>query len=633
MQLIDRILGRPLASAEEDEQKIGPAAGIPLLGLDALSSAAYGPEAAMTILLPLGLLGVHYLGSVMSIVVGLLVLLYFSYRQTISAYPGGGGSYTVARENLGQQFGLIAASSLLVDYLLNVCVGIAAGVGALVSAFPSLHTHILQICLAILFLLAYINLRGVREAGAAFMAPTYLFVATIAATLVIGVVKTILSGGHPHAVSTPPAIPVATASVSLWLLMRSFASGCTAMTGVEAISNGVTAFAKPTVKNAQTTLTAIVVILGLLLVSIAYLCSVYHIGATDPESANYQSVLSMLVAAVMGRGVIYYITIGSVLAVLALSANTSFAGVPRLCRLLAEDDFLPHSFANRGRRLVYTMGIVILTLLSALILIIFHGITDRLIPLFAVGAFGAFSLSQAGMVVHWLRHPGTTSTERARTRVAMVINGLGAIGTTAALIVVLVAKFMDGAWITLLIIPALLTIFQGVHRHYRFVEKETCDPGPLQLEDMSPPIVVIPVKDWSTVSERAVRFGLKISNDVIAVFVSTTEEEAEHQREIWTAEVDPPCRFAGRPAPRLEVISSPYRRLFTPLLEFILKLEAENPTRQIAVVIPELVESRWYQYLLHNQRATGLKAALLLKGGPRVVVINVPWYLGRHGPR
>jgi hypothetical protein len=313
-----------------------------------------------------------------------------------------------------------------------------------------------------------------------------------------------------------------------------------------------------------------------------------------------------------------------------LSANTSFAGVPRLCRLLAEDDFLPHSFASRGRRLVYSMGIGILTVLSAVILIIFGGITDRLIPLFAVGAFGAFTLSQAGMVMHWIRHPGATAQERARTRMSLVFNGMGAIGTGLALVVVLVAKFTEGAWITLLLIPGLLVVFNGVKRHYENVEKETCNPGPLMLDDIAPPVVVVPIKDWSTVSERAVRFALKVSLDVIAVYVSTSDEESDRLRSLWAREVESPCYRAGSPTPRLEILSSPYRRVFTPLLDYVNKLQDEFADRLIAVVIPELVESHWYQYLLHNQRATGLKAALLLHGGPRVVVINVPWYLGRQ---
>ena len=392
MALLDKLLGRPLASHEEEGQKVGVVAGVPMLGLDALSSSAYGPEAALTLLLPLGLLGLRYIGPIILVILAILAILYFSYRQTIAAYPTGGGSYTVASENLGVQWGLLAAAALLLDYILNVAVGISAGIGALVSAVPVLHDYILILCLATLGLLTVVNLRGIRESGMAFVLPTYLFVGSLGAVLGLGIFKTLTHGGHPVPVIPPPALPAATASVGLWLLMRSFASGCTAMTGVEAVSNGVSVFAEPAVPRAQRTLTVIVVILGILLAGIAYLGKAYGIGATDPDKAGYQSVISQLVSAVIGRGFCYYVTIGSVLTVLALSANTSFADFPRLCHLIAEDDFLPHAFAHKGRRLVYSLGITILAGFSALLLILFGGITDRLIPLFAVGAFLAFTL-------------------------------------------------------------------------------------------------------------------------------------------------------------------------------------------------------------------------------------------------
>src|ERR1019366_3086883 len=405
MSLYEKIMGPSLATRDEASQKVGPLAGIPMLGLDALSSAAYGPEAALTVLLSIGVLSLNYVVPVTAIIIALLAIVYFSYRQTITAYPDGGGSYTVAKENLGQKFGLMAASSLILDYILNVSVGIAAGVGALISVVPFLHPYILPLCLVILGIITLVNLHGIRESGTAFIVPTYLFVGTLGAVIVIGVVKTLLSQGHPVAVEVPPSIPMATMGASLWLLLRCFANGCTAMTGVEAISNGITAFKQPAVRNAQITLTSVIFILGLLLAGIAFLCRAYGIGATDPDSDSYQSILSQLTAAVAGRGIFYYITMGSVIAIVCLSANTSFADFPRLCRLLALDNFLPASFAARGRRLVYSEGIVILALMSCVLLVAFGGITDRLIPLFAIGAFGAFTLSQAGMVVHWWKQP------------------------------------------------------------------------------------------------------------------------------------------------------------------------------------------------------------------------------------
>ena len=627
MSIVEKIIGPTLASGEEEQQKVGPLAGIPMLGLDALSSAAYGPEAALTLLLPLGALGLAYIGPITLIILGLLAILYLSYRQTIAAYPNGGGSYTVAKENLGTQPGLLAAASLLLDYILNVAVGIAAGVGALVSAVPALHGHILALCLIILALLTFVNLRGIKESGVVFILPTYLFVGTLALTLIIGLIRAAVSGGHPHPLEAPPAVPVATAGVSLWLLMRSFANGCTAMTGVEAISNGISAFSKPAVQNAQRTLTLIVVILGLLLGGIAYLCRAYGIAATDPNGANYQSVLSMLVAAVAGRGVFYYITLASVLAVLALSANTSFAGFPRLCRLLAQDNFLPYAFANRGRRLVYSLGIAILAVLSGLLLIAFGGITDRLIPLFAIGAFGAFTLSQAGMVMHWRTHFAHSPQEKAGNRASLIINAVGAVATGIALAVVLATKFLDGAWITLLLIPGLIILFERTKSHYVHVAEQTRRHEPLDLSNLKPPVVVVPLRQWSTITEKALRFGLQMSPEVIAVHISATEDEGAHLRQRWAGYVEEPARLAGVPLPQLIVISSPYRRLFHPLYRILKKLEGEYPDRMIAVIIPELVGSHWYEYLLHNQRATALKAALLLHGDQRVVVVNVPWYL------
>src|SRR5580700_1472270 len=404
MGFINVLFGRPLASSEDEGERITPTQGIPTFGLDALSSAAYGPEAALTILLPLGLVGVRYIVPLTAAVIGLLVIVYFSYRQTIAAYPNGGGSYTVAKENLGNRAGLLAGAALMIDYLLNVAVGISAGIGALVSAVPSLLPHTLAMCLAVLIILTVVNLRGVKEAGTAFVAPTYLFVGTLVVVIMLGFYKVVASGGHPVAVVAPPRqASAALQAGGLWRLVKAFASRCTALTGVEAVSNGVQAFRKPVVPAARATLTTIIAILILLLGGIAVLIRYYGIMATDPGAPGYQSVLSMVTGAVAGKGIFYHVTMFSVLLVLCLSANTSFADFPRLCRMVARDDYLPHSLATRGRRLVFSQGIWALAILSGLLLILFGGVTDRLIPLFAVGAFMAFTLSQAGMVGHWWR--------------------------------------------------------------------------------------------------------------------------------------------------------------------------------------------------------------------------------------
>jgi amino acid transporter len=621
MSWIEILFGKPLASSEEGEQRVGVLAGIPMLGLDALASAAYGPEAALTLLIPLGALGLAYIGPISLLIILLLLIVYFSYLQTISAYPGGGGSYTVAHENLGELPALMAAAALMVDYVLVVAVGISAGVGALVSAVPSLQPHMLGLCLGILTLIALVNLRGVRESGLAFVVPTYLFIVSLFAVILLGLARTLLAGGRPAPVAAPPPLPPAHTHVHLWLLMTAFASGCTAMTGVEAVSNGVSAFEKPAAVLAKRTLTAIVLILALLLAGIALLARSYGIGATAPGRAGYESVLSQLVAAVVGRGVFYYVTIGAVLAVLALSANTGFADFPRLSRIVALDDFLPHAFATRGRRLVFSYGIYTLSVLAAVLLIAFGGVTDRLIPLFAVGAFLAFTLSQAGMVMHWKR------SDSPGARQSMWINGVGAAATGVTLVVVLIAKFAEGAWVTVLLIAALVELFRRVRGHYAHVARETQDCGPLDVWGLRPPFVVVPVKGWDTLTQKGLRFALKLSSDVCGVHVATSEEEAAELRRAWQANVEMPAHEAGLLPPSLIVVPSPYRRLLTPFLEQISRLKEEHPDRQIAVIIPELVEHRWYQYLLHNQRATMLKAALLFRGDQRVVVINVPWYL------
>jgi amino acid transporter len=617
---LDFLIGKPLATSEERAEHIGPIAGIPVFGLDALSSAAYGPEAALTLLIPLGLAGIAHIVPISLAIIGLLAIVYFSYCQTIDAYPRGGGSYTVASENLGANAGLLAAAALMIDYILNSAVGISAGVGALVSAFPRLQPHTLSLCLAILLILTLINMRGVKDTGFAFLVPTYLFVGTMLFVIVVGVVRTISAHGHPLAVISPPRLPVSGTMLSLWLLAKVFASGCTAMTGVEAVSNGVMAFREPTQRNAKRTLTTIILLLMAFLAGIALLCRAYSIGATDPGTAGYQSILSQLTAAVMGRGAFYYVTIASILSVLALSANTSYADFPRLTRAIAQRDYLPHVFMIRGRRLLYSHGIYALVAFTALLLIVFDGVTDRLIPLFAIGAFLAFTLSQAGMVMHWKRVGGPGALRR------MVINGFGAIATAITLLVVLIAKFTAGAWITALIVPALMMVMTAVKRHYNGVARELAIDGPMRIGTLAEPLIIIPLDRWSRVSEKALRFAMKLSDEVQAVHVDA-EECYEEVRRMWERNVASPFRDSGRVPPELVLINSPYRFILTPLLDYILKVESECPNRQVAVLVPELVVKHWWQTPLHNQRAQLLKLLLLMRGNQRIMVINIPWYL------
>jgi len=623
MSLLSLVTGKPLASSEERAEHIGPISGITVFGLDALSSAAYGPEAALTLLIPLGMAGVAHIVPISFAIIALLGIVFFSYLQTIDAYPNGGGSYTVATENLGDGAGLLAAAALMIDYILNAAVGISAGIGALISAFPSLQPHTLALCLLVLAILTLVNMRGAKDTGAAFLIPTYLFIATLLITIAIGAFRAIAAHGHPAPVIVPPKLPVTGSMLTLWLLAKVFASGCTAMTGVEAVSNGVNAFREPTQRNAKRTLTIIIVLLMVFLGGIALLCRAYNIAATDPTSAGYDSILSQLIHAVMGRGWFYYIGIGSILAVLALSANTSFADFPRLTRAIAMRDYLPHVFKVRGRRLLYSHGIVALVGFTAVLLIAFGGVTDRLIPLFAIGAFLAFTLSQAGMVVHWYKlgrqgQPGT--------RHRMIINGIGAIATGITLLIVLVAKFTAGAWITAILVPALILLMASVKRHYAGVNAETIIHRPMHVDNLMHPLVIVPLDSWTRITEKGLRFAMKLSDQVQAVHVDAEDCRDEVER-MWQTNVVAPVSAAGIPVPELVFLASPYRFVLAPLVDHILQTELSHPERQIAVLVPELVVKHWWHAPLHNQRAQLLKLLLLVRGNQRITVINIPWYI------
>jgi amino acid transporter len=626
MNILDLVVGKPIKTSDERAEQIGPTQGIPIFGLDALSSAAYGPEAALSLLIPLGLLGVRCIVPISAAIIALLVIVYFSYRQTIAAYPSGGGSYSVARFNLGAPAGLLAAAALLADYILTAAVGISAGVGALVSAIPSFLPHTVSLCLGILIVITILNLRGVREAGTAFAVPTYLFVGTLLITIGAGILRVLLSGGHLTPVVPLPPPPPMTEAVSYWLLLKVFASGCTALTGVEAVSNGVKAFREPTVKNAQRTLTVIIFLLAVLLAGISYLVKTYGIAATDPGQPGYQSVLSMLTAAVFGKGFFYYLTIGSILVVLSLSANTAFADFPRLCRAIAQNNYLPHAFGYRGRRLVYTYGIVVLAVLCGGVLMLFGGITDRLIPLYAVGAFLAFTLSQCGMVMHWTKNRGPHWLKSA------LINGLGALVTGVTTGVVLVAKFVQGAWMTLLFIPLAIVFFTLVRRHYHSVKLLTTCKIPVDAAGLNQhPIAVIAIDRWSNITRQGIEFAARLSPEVIALHVEPNEH-SELLQDDWEHYVERPFRAEGKEPPQLHVLPSPYRFVIIPIVQFILDLSKKHPARSIVVVIPELVEDKWYEYFLHNQRGRLLEWVLLARGNERVFTVSAPWYIGQRTP-
>ncbi|UYY58481.1 APC family permease [Sphingomonas sp. S2-65] len=622
MKLIDLLFGRRLANREHEQRKIGWVAGVPAMGLDGLGSSSYGPEAALTILIPLGAASLAYIGWVIAPIIALLLILYLSYRQTLLAYPTNGGAYTVAKENLGEPGALLAASALMIDYILNVAVGISAGVGALTSSVPSLHPYALWLCLGILALVAIANLRGTREAGWLFALPTYLFLASFAGIIGYGLFQILATGGNPQPVVAPPELGRATEAASLWLLLRAFAAGCTAMTGVEAVANGVDAFKEPVVRQARATLTVICLSLGLLLIGIAVVAHGYRLGAMDQTAAGYQSVLSQLVGAIVGRGVLYYAAMISLLAVLCLSANTSFVAFPRVCRLVALDGYLPRSFAVSDRRLVFSVGVLFLTATGAGLLILFDGITDRLIPLFAIGAFLTFTLSQAGMVVHWLREGG----QRGR----MLINALGTVTTAVALVIILLAKFADGAWIVALAVPLTIAALVGVHRYYQHADRQLEAAGPFSVDEIDAPTVLVAYEDRNRMTDRALRFAMTLSPDVVAVHLlrlkgPEQEEDLRGIRERYEAEVAAPLTAAGMTPPRLMLVPAPYREIDGPLLDLVAKIDEATPGRSVAILIPERVHRRWWAHILHSRRADRLRAALMEHAGPRLMIVTAPW--------
>jgi len=392
------------------------------------------------------------------------------------------------------------------------------------------------------------------------------------------------------------------------------------MTGVEAVSDGVAAFREPRVRLARRTLSTIIFLLMLLLAGIAYLCRVYQIGATPPGGPGYQSVLSQLIAAVAGRSWFYFVAMTSILAVLVLQANTAFADFPRVCRAVAQNGFLPYSFASRGRRLVYSQGIYVLTFIAGSLLVVFRGVTDRLIPLFAVGAFLAFTFSQAGMVGHWRR----TRDKRARDK--MIISGVGATATGITVLLVMTSKFVEGAWITLVAIPAILLVMYAVRGHYDRAGRELASSSPLSTHDLCPPIVVVPIDSWSKIAQKALRFALTLSSDILVLQIRASEQPDDLEKQ-WPTLVEEPTRQAGLSVPKLIALESPYRFVVAPIVEYIVRLEREHPDRQVAVVIPQLVEKHWYEYFLHTQRSELLAALLLLKADQQITIVNVPWHL------
>jgi len=538
----------------------------------------------------------------------LLVIVALSYYQTIQGYPSGSGSYVVARENLGTGIGLVAASALLIDYLLTAAVSLTAGVEALASAFPALWTHRVLIALILLVIITVANLRGLRETGTFMSVPVYLFLFTYLPMLVYGLFV-LLRGG---AVAVTETAPQATHPITTFLVLHTFATGCTALTGIEAISNGVPAFQSPESKNAGRTLIVMAVLMGILFVGSIGLTQFLGIIAAPQET-----ILSALARRLMGNSAGYFLIQISTMLILAVAANTSFAGFPRLAAILAQDKFLPRQFMGLGDRLVFANGIVALSAATALLIILFAGKSHALIPLFAVGVFLAFSLSQAGMVIHWWREHGRNWLVKA------AINGLGALATVVTLFVVGYSKFREGAWITVILIPVIVILFRRIRSHYLEVGSALSLHGlPPSLKPFPPPRVVVPISGVHRGIVDAMDYARSISKDVTAIYVELEAGDADIVREKW-ARLWPDIPLA--------VVSSPYRSIIQPILDFLDRTDSEHNDGQLAtVILPEFVPTRWWQSLLHNQTAWLLKAALLYRRrnrGYQQAIIDIPYHL------
>ena len=598
-------LGTPLETERFQEERLRVPIALAVFSSDALSSVAYATEEILLVLSIAGMAALDYSMPISAVIALLLFIVIVSYRQTIHAYPEGGGSYIVARENLGTLWGLIAAAALLLDYILTVAVSTAAGVAAVTSAFPGLLRDRVALGLLFLFLLAVGNLRGVRQSGRIFAFPTYLFIFSMSALIVTGIVRALL--GYPAVEPPVAALPEIQHDLNLWLLMKAFSAGCAALTGIEAVSDGVQTFRKPEARNASLTLMIMAVILAFFFLGTSYLAHVYTVipGAR-------QTVVSQLGRAIFGAGPLYYLMQIATASILMVAANTSFADFPRISSILARDRFVPRQLANLGDRLVYSNGILILAGSAGFLLILFGGNTHRLIPLYAVGVFLAFTLSQSGMVVRHLRLKGE------RYRLHAVINAAGATTTGAALLVIATTKFVQGAWIVILLIPLFVIFFLRTHRHYFYVRQQ------LSLREIEPdrPLrhtAIVPISAVNRATVYAVRYAKSIAHEVEAVHVAIDPARVDQVRQQWKA--------WGGGVP-LRVLESPYRSMVQPLVDHIDDLmHGRRRNEMVTVVLPEFVTAHWWEGLFHNQSAFLIKGALLFR--PGVVVTSVPFHFKR----
>jgi amino acid transporter len=627
------LLGAPIASARQLQERLSKTKAMAVLSSDPLSSVAYATEQTLAVLLLAGAGAMSFSLPIGAAIAVLLLIVGLSYRQTIKAYPNGGGSYIVAKENLGPVPGLVAAAALTTDYILTVSVSVSAGVQAVTSAFPELAGAVVPLGLGIIALMVMVNLRGVREAGTIFAAPTYLFILAILALVVFGTWRLVTQGASSEfAGSTNYSAALGLEGVGLFLVLKAFSSGCTALTGVEAISNGVPIFKPPEWRNARTTL---MVMVGLAIAMFAGITILAHSFRVFPDftcgpglpgllgSADCatllpagQTVLSKLGHVAFGSGPLYFYLQATTALILILAANTSFADFPRLLYLLARDRYAPTQFVSLGDRLAFSNGIITLGVLSGILYWYFRGSTDALIPLYTIGVFLAFTLSQAGMVQHWRRLASRSPGAESRGwRWSMALNLTGAVMTTVVLVVATVTKFIYGAWVVVLLVPLMVLLFVGIHRHYTSARRRARAETPLTPGEVYP-LAVVPVSDLSEPNLQALALARRIAVDVVAVFISDSQEKIDEMRQKWAA--------WGGLVP-LEVIESPYRSLISPFLQYLDAVEAQNQSATMMVVVPELVYGRWWHQLLHNQTALRLKAALLFR--PGTVVVNVPYHL------
>lgn len=626
------LLGRRLPTEMEAQERLTKVKALAVLSSDAISSVAYATEASLGVLIAAGLGALQFNTPIAIAIAVLMVIVGTSYFQTIHAYPTGGGSYIVARDNLGDWPGLIAAAALLIDYVLTVSVSVSSGIDAFVSAVTPLAPYDVPLGVFCILLILVINLRGIRESGTIFAAPTYLFVVAFLIMIGAGVFYAATHGGgllgavHPTGTPAQHGWGNLNERLSLLLILTAFASGCSAMTGVEAISNGVPAFKPPESRNAARTLIWMIAILVTLFLGVTYLA--WRFGIV-PYANQQPTVDSQIADLVFNKGYptfgfMYYIVQFATLLVLVLAANTSFADFPRLSSILARDGFLPHLFRLRGDRLAFSTGIIALGVLSTILLVAFRGSTEALINLYALGVFTAFTLSQSGMVVHWYRLRDQAGRGWRRS---MAINGVGAIATGIVAAIVTITKFDRGAWIVVILVPILVLMFRGIGRHYARVRTGTEALTPLRAEQLRH-IAVVPIAELNRPALQALAYARSLTPDVIALNVATSDEDERTLREKWGRWFEARREAeqqAAKPAPQLVIIESPYRSLVTPLVLYIDALRDENPGATVSVVLPEFVTAHWWERLLHNQTALRLKLALYSR--PGVVVTNIPYHL------